>query len=125
MRRSVLFAAAYVGASDAKVFNRKERKEKHAEVAKENLSGNLMLLHFIIQAKKFPALQRNGHISVFPEEIVEGAQAERISFLPVSVGEEFVNLQFAYLIRNRLPGSGGEHRGFTMSSGRIHWNRVP
>src|SRR5438874_13386439 len=65
-----------------------------------------MLLHFIIQAKKFPALQRNGHISVFPEEIVEGAQAERISFLPVSVGEEFVNLQFAYLIRNRLPGGG-------------------
>jgi len=50
MRRSVLFAAAYVGASDAKVFNRKERKEKHAEVAKENLSGNLVLLHFIIHA---------------------------------------------------------------------------
>ena len=73
MRRSVLFAAAYVGASDAKVFNRKERKEKHAEVAKENLSGNLMLLHFIIQTKKFPALQRNRHVSVLPEEIVKGA----------------------------------------------------
>src|SRR6266496_3024047 len=113
-----------VRVSDAKVFNRKERKEKHAEVAKENLPGNLMLLHFIIQAKKFPALQRNGHISVFPEEIVEGAQAERISFLPVSVGEEFVNLQFAHLIRNRLAGGGGEHRGFAVSSGGIHRNCV-
>ncbi len=58
--------------SDAKVFNRKERKEKHAEVAKENLSGNLMLLHFIIQTKKFPALQRHRHVSVLPEEIVKG-----------------------------------------------------
>ncbi len=59
--------------SDAKVFNRKERKEKHAEVAKENLLGNLVLLHFIIQAKKFPALQRNGYVSVLPEEVVEGS----------------------------------------------------
>src|SRR5205809_2509419 len=113
-----------VRVSDAKVFNRKERKEKHAEVAKENLSRNLVLLHCIIQTEKFPALQRDGHISIFPEEIVECAQAERRSFLAVSVGEEFINLQLAYLIGNSLAGSGGEHGGFAVSSGGIHRNCV-
>ena len=59
-------------------------------------------IDFVLQPQILPALQNDGDVSVLPEEIVEGAEAEFVLFLALRVGEEFVDLQLADLVRNRL-----------------------
>src|SRR5207248_3802157 len=59
-------------------------------------------------AEKFPLLQRDWYIAVFPYEIVEGAQIKFFALLHPLVGEEFYDLQFADLIGNGLTGAGCE-----------------
>jgi hypothetical protein len=53
---------------------------------------------FVLDSQQLPALQRDGHISVLPKEIVESAKIEFVSVLPMSVGKEFVDLQFTDLV---------------------------
>ena len=40
-------------------------------------------------AQIFPFLQRDRHIAVFPDEIVEGAEIEFVALLHARVGEKF------------------------------------
>jgi hypothetical protein len=53
---------------------------------------------FVLDSQQLPALQRDGHISVSPKEIVESAKIEFVSLLSMSVGKEFVDLQFTDLV---------------------------
>src|SRR6202011_4471387 len=56
----------------------------------------------IFQSKVFPALQRNGHVAIPPQEVVKRPQAEFISCGTVCVGKKFVNLELANLIGDGL-----------------------
>jgi hypothetical protein len=69
------FAVAYFGALTLcpNFLNREEHKEHTPGGRKGKSASDLVPLHFIIYAEKFPALQGNGHVSVLPEEIMKGA----------------------------------------------------
>jgi len=59
-------------------------------------------------AQIFPALQRDRHVAVLPDEIVEGVKIEFVALLHSRFGEEFCDLEFACLIGDRLTRSGCE-----------------
>src|SRR6266550_4464117 len=61
-----------------------------------------LLRHVAPVAKEFPALQRDRDIAVFPEEIVEGAEAEFLALLHARVSEKFHDLQLSDLVRDCL-----------------------
>jgi hypothetical protein len=52
-------------------------------------------------AEIFPALQRDGDVSVFPDEIVEGAEVEFFALLQAHFGEKLCDLEFTDLIDAR------------------------
>src|SRR5256885_222984 len=76
---------------------------------------DIQFFDFVFQAQILPALQGNRDVAVLPQEIVGVAQAEGVTFLAPGIGEEFIDLQFADLVRDGLAGSGGKECGFTMS----------
>src|SRR5206468_8379769 len=82
----------------------------------------LPIFDFVLQPQILPALQNDGDVSVLPEEIVEGAEAEFVLFLALRVGEEFVDLQLADLVRNRLTGDRSEERSEERRVGK-EWRR--
>src|SRR5258707_7706010 len=68
----------------------------------------------IFQPKIFPALERNGHVAIPQQKVVERPQAEFISGCTVCVGKKFVNLELANLIRDGLSSRGCEQSGISM-----------
>jgi hypothetical protein len=50
------------------------------------------------RAQVFPALQRDRHVAILPDEIVEDAQVEFFALLQSRFGQKFCDLEFADLI---------------------------
>src|SRR5437762_2535986 len=71
-------------------------------------------------AEKFPTLQRDGHIPVFPKKIVECAQVEFFALLHSRVGEKFHDLQFSDLVSNRLTGTSRKSNRFLARGLFVH-----
>src|SRR5436309_4748347 len=81
-------------------------------------------IDFVLQPQISPALQNDRDVSVLPEEIVERAEAEFVLFLALRVGEEFVDLQLADLVRNRLTGDRSEESRFCVRRACVHGHGV-
>jgi len=69
-----------------------------------------------------PPLQRNRHIAVFPDEIVEGAETEFFALLHARVGEEFHDLQLADLIGDGAARTGGKRDCLLARGLFVHWD---
>src|ERR1043166_3813394 len=70
----------------------------------------------------FPALQRDWHVAVFPDEIMEGAQIEFFALSHARVGEKFQDLQLANLICDGAARAGGKSDCFLARGQLVHWN---
>jgi hypothetical protein len=69
------------------------RGELHCDLSERSCPPVQPDLFFgFCEADIFPLLQRNGHIPVFPDEIVEGAEIEFFTLLHARVGEKFQDL---------------------------------
>src|SRR5262249_784986 len=83
---------------------------------------NVLLVASLGLFEKFPLLQRNRDIAVFPNKIMKGAKIEFVSLVHARVGEEFHDLQFADLIRDCLARPRGERGRFLARGLFVHWD---
>src|SRR5437870_12453797 len=68
-------------------------------------------LNLVTQTKMLPAQQRNWHVAVLPQIVVESSQTELLLLIQSRVGEEFDDLEFADLIGDCLARRGCEEDG--------------
>src|SRR5437016_13849949 len=66
----------------------------------------LISWHFVWSAQVFPPLQRDWHVAILPDEIVERAQVEFFALPQAGFGQESHDLKFADLISDGLAGAG-------------------
>src|SRR5712692_5992398 len=78
---------------------------------------------FVVLAQQLPALERDGHVAVLPEGVVQGLQVELASLPGARIGDEFEDLQFADLVADGLAGIAREERGFLPRGGFVHGHR--
>src|SRR5205814_2185320 len=81
-------------------------------------------LNLVFQPEIFPTLQRDWHVSVLPEKIMEGALVERRTLLALCARQKIVDKQFTNLIRDRLSRCGRKRCRFGVRGRGIHWHRV-
>src|SRR5439155_14705126 len=99
--------------NSSKSYNRTHRRLRTEKgdttvVPGEDLAIVAALFFRLNSAQILPLLQRDRDIAVFPNEIMEGADAEFVALLHARVGEKFHDLQFPDLVSNGLTRTSGK-----------------
>src|SRR4030081_3480419 len=74
------------------------------------IAGALNRAEVVIFPKIFPALQRDRHIAISPQEVVKRSQAELFTLGEFGVGKKMQDLALPDLIADGLSGVGGKQR---------------
>src|SRR5258708_33011655 len=84
------------------------------------VAGRVKYVQLVSSTESFETLQRNGHVAVFEERVVEVAQVEAVTLGQARVAEKPQHLQLAYLISDGLARFRSEKGRLLTRGGQVH-----
>ena len=81
-----LLSATELFRGESGASSNKESSPSTTDLRADRLFTQRSGLHFVSRAEIFPALQRDRHVAVLPDEVVEDAEVEFVALLHARVG---------------------------------------
>src|SRR3981081_1698142 len=84
------------------------------------IAGALNRAEVVMFRKIFPALQRDRHIAISPQEVVKRSQVELFALGKFGIGKKMQDLALPDLIADGLPRISGKQRCFGLRRSLVH-----